>query len=204
MAGLVDRRIVISSAPDSFDITVKEPQKNGTPGASWKFAVSRSRLVEKSAYFRRCLSFNVTNGHGAPNLQDDNILSMHIWLLCMHDVAYADWPGSVKTRIDIETIWHVVNAADKYLFEDELAKAGQNFFKQWYSDNVPRWSEGSDLVLAKSLAFPCHFFDHAEAFAEVTKWLAYNCPGHITENRPFAIKFKHMHLCPPDFVGEYP
>ncbi|KAJ4299134.1 hypothetical protein N0V90_004378 [Kalmusia sp. IMI 367209] len=44
-------------------------------------------------------------------------------------------------------------------------------------------------------------FDYAEGFAAVTKWLAYNGVGHITEKRPRGFKWKHMHLCPPDFVG---
>ncbi|KAF1951587.1 hypothetical protein CC80DRAFT_204343 [Byssothecium circinans] len=54
---------------------------------------------------------------------------------------------------------------------------------------------------ARQLALPCYMFNHAHAFSQVTKWLAYNFAGHITEKRPQGFKWTHMHLSPPDFVG---
>jgi hypothetical protein len=132
--------IVISSPHNPLIITVNEPRdrENNKCGSSAKFKLAPDKVVVKSAYFRRSLSFNSSNGHGNPVLQDDHIDSLHIWFLCMHDVAYADWDSTFKRRIDIETIWHVINAADKYLFEHELAKAGQSFFNKWYTDNVEK------------------------------------------------------------------
>ncbi|KAF2280106.1 uncharacterized protein EI97DRAFT_368680 [Westerdykella ornata] len=119
-------------------------------------------------------------------------------------------PGSDLTprlgAIDITTIWHVINAGDKYLFSDdeELADPAREFFKLWYAQNVDLDSFTPDLAtttFARQLALPCHFFDHPEAFAAITKWLAYNCVGHIQESVPVKFKFVHLHLCPPDFVG---
>jgi hypothetical protein len=156
-------------------------------------------MVAKSAYFKANLSFNASHGHGNPRLQDDNIVAMHIWFLLMHDVAYEDW--DFKRSITITTIWHVINAADKYLIEGELAVAGKDFFDKWYQENVHTWSLDEDF--ARQLALPCHFFDHVKGFAKCTEWLAYNYAGHISELRPVSFKWKHLHLCPPDFVRKY-
>ncbi|KAF2133803.1 hypothetical protein P153DRAFT_274428, partial [Dothidotthia symphoricarpi CBS 119687] len=73
------------------------------------------------------------------------------------------------------------------------------FFDLWYKKNVHVGSLDDDL--ARQVALPCYMFDHASGFAEVTKWLAYNFAGHITEKRPKGFKWHHMRLAPPDFVG---
>jgi hypothetical protein len=98
---------------------------------------------------------------------------------------------------DITRIWHIINAGDKYLL---LANILRSFFERWYAKNISMISMESDF--ARQLALPCYLFDHAQGFARVTEWLAYNFGGHITEKRPQGFKWKHMHLSPPDFVGK--
>lgn len=195
-----ERVIILSSDPNLLVITVHEPRKDGIAGAGAKFNLARDKVVQMSSFFRGCLAFNSSNAHNGPVLHDDNIQALHIWFLCMHGVAYADFDPSLKRNISIETIWHVIHAADKYLFDKQLGWAGQNFFYDWYTEHVEKAKLDNDF--ASQLAFPCHFFDHAEGFAKVTKWLAYRHPGHITEKKPISFKWKHLHLCPPDFVGK--
>jgi hypothetical protein len=98
---------------------------------------------------------------------------------------------------DITRIWHIINAGDKYLLPANILRS---FFERWYAKNVSMISMESDF--ARQLALPCYLFDHAQGFARVTEWLAYNFGGHITEKRPQGLKWKHMHLSPPDFVGK--
>jgi hypothetical protein len=96
----------------------------------------------------------------------------------------------------IDTIWHIINAADKYLLDATILRG---FFDRWYTKNVN--IRFLDADLARQVALPCYMFDHASGFADVTKWLAYHHEGHITEKRPDGFKFEHMRLAPPDFVG---
>ena len=95
----------------------------------------------------------------------------------------------------IARIWYIINAADKYLLDASIL---QGFFDNWYRKNVDITQMKHDF--ARQLALPCYMFDHAKGFAEVTKWLAYNFAGHITEKRPEGFRWKHIRLTPPDFV----
>lgn len=203
---MAESAITIGSGPKTVIITVKEPQKSkDEAGDVAKFTVSKDKVMSKSRYFRANISINESGKHGDPVLEDDNILAMHIWFLCMHDIPYGDWSPTFKAKIDIKAIWHVINAADKYRFDDkELGAAGESFFDWWYDDYMEEFCGDLDEVgeqRLRSLAMPCHFFDHVSAFAKITKWLVYNCPGHISEEKPVKFKWDHLHLCPPDFVS---
>lgn len=99
---------------------------------------------------------------------------------------------------DITRIWHMINAADKYLFDTSILCG---FFDLWYAKNINLSTLQDDM--ARQVALPCYMFDHAVGFAEVTKWLAYNHKGHITEQRPNGFKWTHVRLAPPEFVGYF-
>lgn len=103
--------------------------------------------------------------------------------------------GVVKDT-NIDRMWHIINAADKYLLDASILRG---FFDLWYKKNVHISFVEDDL--ARQVALPCYMFDHAEGFAEVTKWLAYNHSGHITEKRPDGFKWNHVRLAPPEFAG---
>lgn len=36
-----------------------------------------------------------------------------------------------------------------------------------------------NTLTCRELLYPCYYFDHATAFAEITKFLVYSAPGHI-------------------------
>ena len=56
---------------------------------------------------------------------------------------------------------------------------------------------------ARGLAMPTQIFDHAVAFAHVTKWLAYNHISHVKERPPKGFwGNRSLHLPPGGFVSE--
>jgi hypothetical protein len=197
-----EKTLFMCTDPDMV-ITLKNPKgKAGTPSIVI-FRVKKEVVTSKSEHFKRSLSFNRANGHGSLVLPDEDLSAMRICFLCMHDVPDDYWTDQILRAIDIGTIWELIVAADKYLFEGDLAEAIQQFFAKWYKSNVNLKVMELEAAkkFARQLAFPCHFFDHAVGFAMITKWLAYNFDGHVTELKPVSVKWTHMHLCPPDFVG---
>ncbi|OCK94025.1 uncharacterized protein K441DRAFT_721942, partial [Cenococcum geophilum 1.58] len=53
-----------------------------------------------------------------------------------------------------------------------------------------------DRELTQQLALPCFVFSHTEGFMKVTKWLAYNCSGHIVEKNPTEHRGIHLEPVP--------
>ena len=211
-------------------ISVKSNEKKPELRKDVKFKVDSEALKCYSEYFKASLRFNNKFGHEVV-LQDDDPAAIRVWLIYIHaamehnesvdnksqenaDDADDDpglnkipeqkqellfkMPGIIETKI--QRIWNIINAGDKYLFDGALLSG---FFQRWYHRNVDLSGSRADLDFVRQLALPCYMFDYAEGFSAVTKWLVYNCVGHITENRPPGFKWKHMHLCPPDFVREY-
>jgi hypothetical protein len=166
----------------------------------------RCRYKGSTRYTR---SFGVNNGHSEIRLDGDNIAAIQIWLIYLHiasDTTDTDISPPMKQALAIKkttihTIWSLIVVADKYDFKVSLLRG---FFKQWYESTVDFADEedpNDACDSARQLALPCWIFDHAEGFAEVTKWLAYHSHGHIKEKRPDGFKFEHMHLAPLEFVG---
>ncbi|KAJ4349332.1 uncharacterized protein N0V89_007946 [Didymosphaeria variabile] len=211
------------SASSDLTISVQGPKDNEGQRPIVRFKVEKSAVTCFSQYFENSLRFNTKFGHEVI-LKDDDAGAVRVWLIYMHAAAtYAtkqpqskmdsvcsngkpkkiaevdgqrlfNSPGVADTNIT--RIWHIINAGDKYLFDVSLLCG---FFEKWYAKHVNLARGDADLF--RQLAFPCYMFDHAQGFSAVTNWLAYNFDGHITEKRPIGIKFKHMHLAPPDFVG---
>jgi hypothetical protein len=83
---------------------------------------------------------------------------------------------------------------------EELGPYNISVLGVWYATSIEKTELKVDS--ARGLAFPCQLFDHAAAFACVTKWLAYNHVGHVKGRPPKGPK-GHMglDLPPGDFVG---
>jgi hypothetical protein len=189
-----------------------------------KFEVEEETLTSFSNYFEASIRFNTSYGHDV-ELKDDDAGAIRVWLLYMQaaketaakrltpkgpradgyiakerkiDEATEDilFEREGVATTDITRIWHIIDTGDKYLFDGALLIG---FFERWYNRNVDLETMQPDF--ARQLALPCYMFDYAHGFAQVTKWMAYNIAGHITEKRPPGFKWKHMHLCPPNFVG---
>ncbi|KAJ5715386.1 uncharacterized protein N7483_012567 [Penicillium malachiteum] len=104
-------------------------------------------------------------------LYGDNIQSMRIWFSVFYreEVNPAD--------VSIKEIWHTIRASDKYAIDGEKLPAV--------------WEE---LDTQRELLFPCHFYDHAEAFQILTKSLVYKSEEQVFEKNP--IGDHRLHLRP--------
>lgn len=222
--------LVVLSKRSDLTISVYSPKDSQGQRALTKFAVQKDALTAFSEYFTASLRFNSALHAGDSHhveLKDDDIGAMRVWFVYMHAAYKSEAAADSETderpakRIkmaadenaveeaifhrdgvfdtDIERIWHIINAADKYLLDATIL---QGFFDQWYRKNVDMAQMEADF--ARQLALPCYMFDHAQGFAEVTKWLAYNFAGHITEKRPKSFRWQHMRFSPPDFVRKSP
>lgn len=101
--------------------------------------------------------------------------------------------------VSILGVWYAI----AYLERDRTGSAKAilgKWFAKWYATCVTSTELSFDL--ARALAFPCQFFDHAAGFANVTKWLACNNVGHIKERSPTGFRgSRGFHLAPNDFVS---
>lgn len=79
----------------------------------------------------------------------------------------------------ISTIWNVLVTSRKYGF-DALSDELKQWFSAWYATR----KENFNTMDCRELLYPCYHFDHAQAFAAVTKRLAYKEVGHIEEHMP--------------------
>lgn len=160
-----------------------------------KFKVEAKALTTNSQYFTASMCFNTAHNHRDVELKDDDIGAIHVWLLYMRaakvkEDGNSDDNRSKRMRLehgedraveetlfqndvvkdtDINRIWHIINAADKYLLDASILRGFSNL---WYKKNINISSLDNDL--ARQVALLCYVFDHALGFAEVTKWLAYN------------------------------
>lgn len=150
-------------------------ESRGPPQAAYEFEVSLAAL-HKIDYFRRTLPFEKAE-NSTSELLDDDPRAWDIWLRLVH--------GRLESRdykSQVSTVWHILRIADKYGIDPKRADIG-NWFDQWfYTQSALGHLENDDIV--RQVLFPCRAFDHALGFATSTMWLAYYCPGHITEKRP--------------------
>lgn len=98
-------------------------------------------------------------------------------------------------------VWYAIAYCerDQYGSAKDKLKA---WFTKWYASRMERVELNLDS--ACGLAFPCQLFDHAPAFARVTKWLIYNHIGHFKERPLKGFKGpRGLHLPPGEFIGTY-
>ncbi|KAF2683130.1 hypothetical protein K458DRAFT_432492, partial [Lentithecium fluviatile CBS 122367] len=182
--------------------------------------ITITALKRYSEYFDNSLRLNKANGHESTILEGDDASAVHVWLTYIpaakkggEERGEDDRPfANVSTdemsglfhkpaihTTEIKCVWNVITAGDRYFFQASLLT---DFFSRWFAKNI-KIDDDLNPKFARQLALPCFMFDYAEGFVAITRWLAYNYAGQVTENRPRGFKWKHMHLCPPDFVGRY-
>lgn len=140
-----------------------------------EFEVTRKTL-EDIEYFTAVFKSNTfaDTGRDFYEVKEDNPAALKIWMQLLHGNL-----DSSSYAVDITTVWHVLIVAHKYGF-DALGKEAKGWFKKWYKTNKSNFS----ITDCRELLYPCYHFDEAEGFAAITKRLAYNNVGHITERRP--------------------
>jgi hypothetical protein len=101
--------------------------------------------------------------------------------------------------ISVLGVWFAISYTER-----DKAESAKTILKDWFTKWYATSMEGVELTInsARSLAFPCQLFDHAPAFARVTRWLAYNHIGAVKVFPPQGFKRQPGVSLPiGDFVG---
>ncbi|KAF2020206.1 hypothetical protein BU24DRAFT_448535 [Aaosphaeria arxii CBS 175.79] len=206
---MTDKILTFEISPDG-DLEVKSIRKGDDQAI---YTLKRETMVAKSQYFKNLLRYTHLGDQSSPGitLEDDDPEALNVWFRHLHAEGDAErkelqQPNQLSD-ISVRTIWHLACVGDKNNFDGEVLG---DFFKKWYRHHVRLSNNNSNdgeefpynfVAYVKTLPFPCLVLDHAEGFAETTKWLAYNSIGHIREVRPPGFTSKYHHLSPKDFVG---
>ncbi|OCL09932.1 hypothetical protein AOQ84DRAFT_290291 [Glonium stellatum] len=190
----VRHALVSLAKPSNLSIQVIEKAIGNSPNEEQhhitKFKVVKDTLTKNSKYFSKMLLSQFAEAKkDIVTLEDDSTIAMELLLRSLHGVDVDH-----LYEVPLKEVWHVIAAADKYQINLERLRA---WFKVWYRLNGEKIE--LDDFNARELAYPCYIFNHAHGFARVTKWLAYNFAGHITEHNPTV--YPHLHLAPHHFVG---
>jgi hypothetical protein len=122
-----------------------------------------------------------------------------VWLAHLHDLSEQQMAELGLYEVSIPGIWEAISL---WLYQEKRAdlKALKSWFDKWYDATG---THPLNVDSARLLALPCQLFDHAEGYARVIKFLAYNSIGHVRERQPKGFKAKSLHIAPAEFVGKY-
>ena len=146
------------------------------------------------------LKHSGTNKHGQH--EGENREGLLVVLAHLHGLDEQRMEELGLYKVSVLGIWYAIAYAER----DQLEAAKRtlkSWFAKWYATSM----EGIELNMdsARGLAMPCQLFDHAAAFARITKWIAYNHVGHVKERPPKGFKgSKGLHLPLGEFVGKKP
>jgi len=200
-----DETIEISHNSDLTVVVMSTKNGNGQRRIV-HFKVDSKSLTTNSEYFTASLRFNSANGYnGNIELKDDDLAAMHVWLIYMQAakekedaeehaggdnhakrrrlessqdraVELALFEKDVVKDTDIDRIWHIINAADKYLLDATILRG---FFDLWYKKNIQ--VSFLEDELARQVVLPCYLFDYPEGCVLIV-WIevGFNCrPVHV-------------------------
>jgi hypothetical protein len=145
--------------------------------------VSRKILQEASSVWR--VVFNKSGPWDESprllvDLNDDTVVSLELWLRCLNGAMTED-----MYKIPVEEIWHSPEVCRKYFLKVEMLNA---WFTLWWDSQDQDHMKIDNM---RELLYPCHEFEHSIGFSFLTKFLAYNVAGHITEN-PTHHRYLHL------------
>lgn len=187
-----DRLIKVNEYEDSDNVNSdNEPvlKRTGT------FKVTSKILVEESTYFSGMFRTEWRESSTEIVLKHDKAKAMEALLQFMHGVTVA------VDSLSIPDVWHLIKTADKYLFPLEKMAV---WFMKWFGHQLEKKSAGDYQTLEecefeRQLLFPCWAFDYATGFQYLTRHLAYNMGGHITESNPTRLRETHL---PPRVIQQ--
>lgn len=188
-------------APESDLIIFVKEAKRRSDGEKFvcvhEFAVSTTVLRE-SSYFKVVFSSKqwADTGKETYEVKGDDPAAWEIWLQLLHGCI-----DEAKVDTRISTIWNLLVLALKYDFDGHCPELKQWFFA-WYG-NFDKHNNLREIP-CRELLYPCYFFDHAVAFAAVTKYLVYNMCGHIEEHMPNGVEpiQKEHHMANNRVIGK--
>jgi hypothetical protein len=122
------------------------------------------------------------------DIEDSKFGIAELWFRDFHNVALP----SHSYRIPIEALWEVIyygHSLQNHAATPEDMKKLKTWFEKLMEDKVvPRLG----LDEKRMLMYPCYVFDHAKAFAAVTRALAYEVSNWISELNPS--RHRELHL----------
>ncbi|KAK4692165.1 hypothetical protein P7C71_g4984, partial [Lecanoromycetidae sp. Uapishka_2] len=153
---------------DGDNITIKTAQ----------FRVRKEVLTKASqTLLRMLLNPNFReSAQSVVSLGEGHVSSTEIWLRVIHKAP-------VITSVALSEMWHLTAAIDYYELNVTDFDA---WFAAWYQRCNPK------MLQPKNLLFPTWRFNHAKAFAEWTKYMAYHGVGHVTEMNPTKLYTYHL------------
>ncbi|KGO77302.1 hypothetical protein PITC_092620 [Penicillium italicum] len=151
------------------------------------FYIDRSKLIASSEYLEKLLSSrwerDKTHNH---TLRGGSMKGMEVMLGSIHGV------DTKPESVSIVDVWYTIKACNKYLLDPSKLMSWFAGWIKWIEKQPELWE---DWEINRQLLFPCHFFDHAKAFQQVSRRLVYNTTGHITEMAPTdSPSFKPMYM----------
>ncbi|TVY65512.1 hypothetical protein LSUE1_G009620 [Lachnellula suecica] len=147
-----------------------------------KMQVSRMVIAKNSSYYRRMLTAGSSVASDKViDIKESKVRWAELWFRAFHG---ADQP-LLSFKIGIPGVWEGNSATP-----DEMKKLGGWFRK--LMENKPIAKLDNNLEDMRMLMFPCNVFNHVEAFAEITRVLAYESPKSITELNP--TEHRKLHL----------
>lgn len=107
-----------------FDSKIVNQNREPVIRKTQEFLVSRETLIQISPYFKVLLRTDrFKEAHkDMIELQDDSVKSMEIWFRTLHGVK-------AIYEADLEEMWHLVAAGNKYPFDITKLRA---WFATWY------------------------------------------------------------------------
>jgi hypothetical protein len=153
----------------------------GTIVATMK--VSRQTLTDNS----QSMKAEFTGGRwvetyaSTVDMEVDTVESIEVVLRVLHGTM-----TKILHEIPIKELWEVIQYCQYR--QIEVSKLN-DWFETWIEKKDYKKLPYSEMV---QLLYPCYVFDHAPAFATMTKKLAYEVSDHVTERNPTT--YRHLHL----------
>lgn len=143
-----------------------------------EFEVATTVMCEYS-YFNVALFSPLWADTGKQSCEvvEDDPAAWEVWLRLLHGCL-----DEAELDVKISSVWNVLVLARKYDLDAHCSEL-EKWFATWYTKFIER---NKDLTVydCRHLLYPCYHFDHAQAFADITRHLAYNVSGHIEERMP--------------------
>ena len=153
------------------------------------FKVSRDVLAKESAVFKAELrGFFAEAKSSVVDVEEGTVKSLELWFRIIHNAM-----TEAMYEIPIVEIWEALAVAD---FRDFPETMLNGWFAKWLTQMD---YQTIDLFEMRQLLYPCRLIDYEcgssvlpEAFAYMTRMLAYKSTKHITEFNPTS--HYHLHL----------
>ncbi|TVY32541.1 hypothetical protein LOCC1_G008768 [Lachnellula occidentalis] len=143
-----------------------------------QFKVSRKVMVDSSSYFKAMLSSNwAESRQSVVDIECERPTSAELWYRVFHKSLV---PDSLYD-IPIDMIGNVIQYGG-LVQEVKGSDADLEELREWFKKCLERLDLPKITTdELKMLLYPCYAFNHAQGFATVTKRLAYEMSGHVTE-----------------------